>query len=354
MTITNLKELNTQDVVKYIEGTKIEPFFIWGDSQETLCKIPNASIDCILTSPPYWNKRQYQVSGIGLETSYQEYIANLMLVFKELHRVLKPTGSFWLNIGDTYKIKKLLGIPWRLAIAMKDNQNWIMRDSVIWNKHKGAMDSSKDRLRNIHENIFHFVKDVNKYYFDADAIRHKPRESKVLNGAVVTATGVSGIRYKRQIELSTSLTSEEKMNAMKALGEVLLNVNMGIISDFRMIIRDQQRTTHSDSPNVSGRAKELQKKGFYFLFYNKNGSLPGDVWDILPEDTQKRSNHYAVFPEDLCKIPILSTCPLDGVVLDPFCGTGTTSLVAYLHKRKSIGIDISREYLEVSQRRLTI
>lgn len=86
-----------------------------------------------------------------------------------------------------------------------------------------------------------------------------------------------------------------------------------------MIIRGQQRTTHSDSEQLSGRAKELKDKGFYFLMYHPDGSKPGDVWDILPEDTQKRGSHFAPYPEDLCKILILATCPPQGIVLDPFC-----------------------------------
>jgi site-specific DNA-methyltransferase (adenine-specific) len=133
----------------------------------------------------------------------------------------------------------------------------------------------------------------------------------------------------------------------------LQKVEKGEIPDFRMIIRNQQRTTHSDSERVSGRAKELKDKGFYFLFYSKNGSLPTDIWEILPEDTQNREKHYAVYPEDLCKIPILATCPPNGIVLDPFCGTGTTNKVAYDLNRKSIGIDISEEYINIAKQRVS-
>ena len=95
----------------------------------------------------------------------------------------------------------------------------------------------------------------------------------------------------------------------------------------------------------------MADKGFYFLKYHPNGSKPSDVWEILPEGTQKREGHFAPFPEDLCKMPILATCPEGGVVLDPFCGTGTTSLVAFQFGRKSIGIDMSDEYLEMARRR---
>jgi site-specific DNA-methyltransferase (adenine-specific) len=151
--------------------------------------------------------------------------------------------------------------------------------------------------------------------------------------------------------LSTALSDAERANALKALNEVLEEVRVGKLSDFRMIIRGQQRTTHSDSAKVSGRARELAERGFYFLRYHPNGSKPSDVWDILPEDTQKRKLHFAPYPEDLCKIPILATCPQSGVVLDPFMGTGTTSLVAFQLQRKSIGIDISSEYVTIARER---
>ena len=338
----------------YVREQELSPLFLQGDALSLLQQLPDESIDCCMTSPPYWNKRQYQNGGIGLEADYRYYISDLTAVFAQVKRVLKPAGSFWLNIGDSYLNKALVGIPWRVAITLTDEQGWILRNSVIWNKVKGGPDNTEDRLRNVHENIFHFVKLPNGYYYNVDAIRTKPREARVVNGAIVSATGVSGVRYRRQIELSTALSESEKQAAFKALGEMLARVSKGEIADFRMIIRGQQRTTHSDAERVSGRARELKEKGFYFLIYHAEGSKPSDVWDILPEDTQKRCDHFAPYPEDLCKIPILATCPPDGIVLDPFCGTGTTTLVARKLYRKSIGIDISKEYLLLAEERCRI
>ncbi len=335
----------------YIKDQERSPLFMLGDALNILQQLPDDSFDFCMTSPPYWGKRKYLNGGIGLEAKYQDYISNLVAVFEQVKRVLKPTGSFWLNIGDSYLKKQLLGIPWRVALTLMDKQGWILRNSIIWNKVKGGPDNSRDRLRNVHENVFHFVKIRKGYYYDIDAIRSKPRETRVVNGAVVSATGVTGVRYKRQIELSTALTEDERIAALGALEEMLGKVERGEISDFRMIIRGQQRTTHSDSERVSGRARELKEKGFYFLAYHPKGSKPSDVWDILPEDTQKRRSHFAPYPEDLCKIPILATCPPDGIVLDPFCGTGTTMLVARTLQRKSVGIDISQEYLEIAEKR---
>lgn len=336
---------------QYISAPRLSPLLFNGNAVEVLATLPDECIDCVITSPPYWGKREYENGGIGLESKPNEYVDALAEIFLEIKRILKPTGSVWLNIGDSYHRKALQGIPWRVAFELIDNQDWILRNSVIWNKVKSGMDNSKDRLGNVHEDIFHFVKKNKGYFYNADAIRSKPREAKVVNGSVVSATGVSGVRYRRQIELSTALSDEEKKEAIKALEATLNDVSSGSISDFRMIIRGQQRTTHSNSTKLSGRAKELKDRGFYFLKYHPKGSKPSDVWDILPEDTQKRKLHFAPFPEDICKIPILATCPEGGVVLDPFCGTGTSLFVAQNLGRKSIGIDLSLEYLEISYKR---
>jgi DNA modification methylase len=337
-------------VKEYLAAEDWHPLYIQGDAQSVLTTFPTRVIDCAMTSPPYWGQRTYSGGGIGQEESWQQYVEKLLAITEHLHRALKPSGSFWLNIGDAYDRKCLVGIPWRVATAMTDRQGWVLRNDVIWNKVKGGPDNAKDKLRNVHEHVFHFTKS-GKYFYDADAVRSKPGQARVVNGTVVSATGVSGVRYRRQIELSTALNGEEKAHAYAALDAILDEVRMGNLSDFRMIIRGQQRTTHSDSEQVSGRARELRERGFYFLRYHPGGAKPSDVWDILPEDTQKRAGHFAPYPEDLCKIPLLTTCPEGGVVLDPFAGTGTTNLVAFRLGRKSIGIEISSDYIATATER---
>lgn len=340
-------------VNEYInDTTKSIPFFIQGDALNVLANLPNDCIDCVVTSPPYYMKRQYLGGGIGLENTYQQYVDNLLAIIEEVYRVLKPTGSFWLNIGDSYKNKQLLNIPYRVAIRMQDEQKWILRNTVVWDKMKGAMSQSKDSLGCEYEPLFHFVKKRSGYYYDSDSVRKKPRSAHVENGAVVSATGVSGVRYRRKIELSTELTEEQRTNAYQALDEVLERIKKGELSDFRMVIKGaNQRVTNGDATNLSGRAKELRDKGFYFLFYNPNGSMISDIWQIIPEDTQGRKLHFAPFPEDLVKTPIVLTCPPNGIVLDPFVGTGTTSYVATQLGRRSIGIDMAQEYLELAEDR---
>ena len=336
---------------RYRQEQGSQPLLLHGDAFDVLAELPDSSIDCAMTSPPYWGKREYDNGGLGLESDYRDYVRALAEVCAELRRVLKPSGSFWLNIGDSYQNKGLVGIPWRVAFELTDRQGWILRNSVIWNKVKSGMDNTKDRLGSVHEHVFHFVRQARGYHYDADAIRSKPREARIVNGAVVSGTGVSGVRYRRQIELSTDLTDKEKLEAFRALDGVLADVACGKVSDFRMIIRAQQRATHSDSIKVSGRAKELRDKGFYLLRYHPNGSKPSDVWDIIPEDTQGRKAHFAPYPVDLCRIPIMATCPDGGIVIDPFCGTGTTLWAARNLGRMSVGIDTSARYLEHSRDR---
>jgi len=338
-------------LTEYLAGGDPQPLFLCGDALETLRLFPAASVDCCLTSPPYFGHRRYASGGIGAEGRWQDYVAALGAIIAELRRVLKPAGSLWLNLGDTYRGKRQLGIPWRVAFHLTDEQGWTLRNSVVWHKVKGGPDTSRDRLRNVHELLFHFVRQPRGYYYDADAVRATPRTSRVENGAVVSATGVRGVRYRRQIELSTALSAAEKEAAAAALDATLAEVGAGRLADFRMVVRGRQRTTHSDDGAVSGRARELQQRGFYFLRYHPGGAKPGDVWDIMPEDTHGREAHFAPFPADLCRVPILATCPPNGVLLDPFCGTGTALLVAQELGRRSVGVDLAAGYLDGAAQR---
>ena len=337
----------------YLAGERIEPLLLCGEARQVLEQCPAATIDCCITSPPYWRKRSYAAGGIGAEEDWRDYLAALVEVFDQVGRVLKPTGSLWLNLGDAYVGKGLLGLPWRAVLKLIDERDWILRNEVIWHKVKGGPDNAKDRLRNVHEQLFHLVLRRSGYHYDDDAIRSPSRKARIVNGAVVSATGVRGVRYRRQIELSTDLSDDEKRAALADLDSTLDEIAAGRLSDFRMVIRGRQRATHSDSRAVSGRARELQDSGYYFLRYDPRGARPGDVWQILPEDTHGRTAHYAPYPSDLCRVPLLATCPPGGVVLDPFCGTGTTNRVAVELGRRSIGIDLAEEYLDIARQRCT-
>lgn len=331
--------------------------FLTGNALDILKSFPSESVNCVITSPPYWGLREYDITAvdasetIGNELHYQEYVASLTAVFSQVKRVLKNEGSLWLNLGDKYKNKELMGMPWRVALSLIDSGGWILRNDVIWDQMKGTQ-SCKDRLRDVYEHIFHFVK-CRKYYYDADQIRIKPvRMPKKYKGELLSATGVSGKKYRKQIEESAALSEEEKANANKALDEVLELLANGEIVDFRMTIRGVQRAFHSDNTHISGRAKELETKGFYFIKMGGNGHIPSDIWRIAPEDTWRKDEHYAVFPEDLLVNPILATCPSDGIVLDPFSGTGSTVAAATKLSRRSIGIDLSEPYNQTAEKRI--
>lgn len=335
-----------QDIKRYLNGDSRNPLFLVGDSFQLIKRFPDCSVDLVVTSPPYFRKREYPGVSLGNEGNYLVYLKSLSSLFKDIYRVLKPTGSLWLNVGDTYLDKCLKLIPFRLAIMLIDDIGYVLRNDVVWNKVKGGPDNSKDKFRNIHEQFFFFTKNSTGYYFDDKLARLRPAKAvSRTKGKSISATGVTGVSYKRKIELSTALTDSEKRNALENLDKVLKEVEDGLIPDFRMIIRGNNRLTHGDSIKLSGRAKELSEKGFYFLKYSNDGAKIADVWDILPEDRHRASEHYAVFPEDLIRIPIDVCCPTGGVVLDPFAGTGTTCLVASSMDRKSIGIDIVESFL---------
>lgn len=287
---------------------------------------------------------------IGNEGEFSQYVANLTEVFNEASRVLKKDGSLWLNLGDKYVGKGLLGMPWRVALSLMDN-GWILRNDVIWHQMKGTQ-SVKDRLRDSYEHFFHFVKSK-KYYYDADSIRIKPSKLPTIkDGETISSTGVSGKKYRRLIDLSTELTEQEKTNARNALDEVLAEIRAGVVNDFRMTIRGAQRAWHSDNAKISGRAKELADRGYYIMKIYAKGHLPNDVWNIVTEDTWRTDSHCAVYPEELLKIPILATCPQRGIVIDPFCGTGTTVSAAIKLGRRGVGIDLSPKYIKISTERL--
>ena len=194
---------------------------IKGDCSKVLQHLPSESVDCVITSPPYWNQRGYEVEDeerhhlLGNEASHLEYVVNLTSVFSQVKRVLKKEGSLWLNLGDKYVNKNLMGLPWRVAIALQDD-GWILRNDIIWDQMKGTQ-SASDRLRDIYEHVFHFVKQK-RYHYDTDEIRISPvARPRNRNGTMISATGVSGKKYRRQIEESIALSAVEKEQALQAL-----------------------------------------------------------------------------------------------------------------------------------------
>jgi site-specific DNA-methyltransferase (adenine-specific) len=279
---------------------------------ETLKKMPNDFLDCVITSPPYWQLRDYGYIGQwGLEPTYQEYLKNLWLMMDEIYRVLKPTGTVWVNLGDTYGgnnsrasnngragfgnereaivnrgiSKCLMLIPHRFAIGCID-RGWIVRNDIIWAKRNGMPESCTDRFSKKHEYFFFMVKSE-KYYFDLDSIRDKT-----------------------------------KLESIK-------------------------RYEYEDKEMIHIKFKSGLKEN------NPKGKNPGDVSDFWDINTKpSREKHYAQYNDELIKKPILSGCPIGGLVYDPFMGTGSTAEVCIRSKRNFIGSEMSKDYLDIANNRI--
>jgi len=300
---------------------------ICGDALTELKKLPDESINCIMTSPPYWALRDYGVKGqLGLEPTFELYIKHLCDIFDEAKRVLRKDGTCWVNMGDTYGTKSgsafendnltgkskeevfkttginkanelrgttpfmhkmLLQIPSRFAIEMC-NRGWILRNEIIWHKPNCMPSSVKDRFTVDFEKIFFFTKSK-KYYFET---QYEP----------------SVVDYDNRVKTSANKSKyfENKWDK-----------------------------------------NSLAQKPFSYFTENRNKRC---VWRITTKPYKEA--HFATYPEALCEIPIKAGCPKDGIVLDMFFGAGTTGLVALKQNKKFIGIELNPKYIEIANKRL--
>ena len=290
-----------------------------GDNIFHLTNIPDASVDMCVTSPPYYNLRDYKNSGqIGAENTVNDFVENLCKVFDEVHRILKPTGSCWVNIGDTYDKKRLLQVPSRFEIAMCD-RGWHLRNEIIWSKPNPQPISSKDRFWGNHEKFFWFVKDVKKYYFNRDPILVPQAEISI-----------------RRMFSKNNMDKRKDFNASSKEGFAI--------------------SSSSQDKHYARMREEMGiDKEFNYEELIKSGKCPMrpefDTWDI-PSVTYKGA-HFAVYPPELIEKPILSCCPEQGIVIDPFMGSGTTGEVAKLNNRKYIGLELNTEYAILANERIS-
>ena len=297
--------------------------------------VEDNSIRCIITSPPYFQCRNYNNNEkqIGLEKTVEDYVKALCDVFDSLKPKLKEDGNLFVNIGDKYsKDKNLLLIPFEFAREMQ-SRGWILRNDIIWHKPNFQPSPVKDRLANAYEHIFHFVKNK-KYYYDLDSIRipnkcDTSENEKVLN------------RFKEKIH-NSELNDAQKENALKEL-ERLYNENK-INKDARLKLKDSAKTLFGGDVKLSGRAKELHDKGYCFHCNNPKGKNMGDVLSVNIKS--HHGSHEAVFPSEL--ITPLIKCGSDkgDIVLDCFSGSGTTIMEAERLGRNGIGFEINRIYIE--------
>ena len=309
-----------------------ENIIINRDCLLALRDLPDESVNCCVTSPPYYALRDYGMDAqIGREDSPEEYIRRLVLVFREVRRVLTNDGTLWLNIADTYcgtgnkggyldpknpkgrngqsvslarrasecKQKDMIGIPWLLAFALRAD-GWYLRSDIIWCKANPMPESCKDRPSRCYEHVFLLTKSK-KYYYDALAIAEPIAEG-------------TAARYKGERSASSKYAEEipgqgkvQKLNAARAAGTI---------------------TDADISPVRNAR----------------------DVWHI--NTVPYKGGHFAAYPPKLAERCILAGCPRGGIVLDPFFGSGTTGLAAVKNDRLYIGIELNAEYCELAKERI--
>ncbi len=270
-----------------------------GDARDRLVELPACSVHTIVTSPPYYQQRDYEDQRqIGAETTPQEYLRNLVEIFASCRRALRDDGTLWLNLGDKYQDKKLLGMPWRVALALSDD-GWHLRSDIIWHKTNAMPHPVTTRPTPDHEYLFLFSKSTD-YYYDADAIR-EPH-----------------VTFSPNSKMKGGRNHFGKRNSTPEAGKNAGNSNL---HDARW---DQA--------------------------FHPNGRNKRTVWSVPLG--KFREAHFAVFPPKLIEPCILAGAPADGVVLDPFFGAGTVGLVATELGRRFVGIELNPEYVKLATRRL--
>jgi len=321
-----------------------------GDCRDILRTLPDESVHCVVTSPPYWGLRDYGVEGgIGLEATPSEHIDNLVGVFREVRRALRSDGTLWLNYGDSYatgtrgersptnrglhgywespdvkcriagrseglKPKDLMGLPWRVAFALQAD-GWWLRQDIIWSKPNPMPESVTDRCRKAHEYLFLMSKSA-RYFYDQDAILEPcSRNTHARLSQDVQA----------QVGSERAHAGRKTNGNMKAVGRGPKTALAG----------SGIKYNESFAPAVSMPVTERNKRS---------------VWEVATQPFSQA--HFATFPPALIEPCIMAGCPRGGVVLDPFGGAGTTGLVADRLGRNAILIELNPEYAAMARRRI--
>jgi DNA modification methylase len=391
---------------------RITPKVIIGDCLDVMRTFEAESIDLIVTSPPYWGQRDYKnEKQWGNEEDIKEYIRKMTDWGSECKRILKNSGSLFLNIGDKYIKKSLMMIPERIAISFSDN-GWCLRNTIIWRKPNSMPSSVSDRFTNTYEVVYFFVKDSGKYfnypyYSDIDCLRIKTKtpvkelefpETLSLEDYAKWETKI--MEFNKKKKYSGKFINETKnvgqspggrqsrgityslMRKHKLTKQSSLPINKFILEHYKKssITTTQIDESFGYSDTAShwirtdpGRSlpkpddwvplkkilnitddifDKVMTEQHYVLQnvkFNPKGKNPGDVWDIPTE--RVRESHYAVFPTELPRRIIRAFCPKDGIVLDPFAGSGTTGIAAKHLGISSILIDCNPEFKDIIEKR---
>jgi site-specific DNA-methyltransferase (adenine-specific) len=278
---------------------EIESRIICGDSRHALQELSEQCVDTIVTSPPYFQQRDYDDQRqVGVEESPQEYIASIVAIMDQCRRVLKDGGTLWLNLGDKYKNGRLLGMPWRVVFALEE-AGWYLRSDIIWHKPNAMPHPVTSRPTTDHEYIFMFSKSAS-YYYDADAIR----------------------------EPHVTFSEHSKMRGGR--------------NHFGRRQGTPERGKNSGNSNLHDARWDQA--------FHPNGRNKRTVWSVPLG--KFREAHFAVFPPQLIEPCVLAGSAKGGVVLDPFFGAGTVGLVALQLQRRYIGVELNAEYVEIARARL--
>ncbi len=327
-----------------------------GDVRDRLAELPDESVHCVVTSPPYFGLRDYGVAGqIGLEETPAAFVEVMVGVFREVRRVLRKDGTLWLNLGDSYasswgaqgrggqmaersvvqarsieshpqkmsqtgtireaglKPKDLIGIPWRVAFALQAD-GWYLRQDIIWSKPNPMPESVTDRCTKAHEYLFLLSKGP-RYYYDADAIREP-----------LAATSTARLSQDVAAQRGSDRVPGKTNGAMKAVAK--RGMRSSGLEDFGL-------TRGTSNPSC----------------VHPNGANKRSVWEVTTQPFSEA--HFATFPPALIEPCILAGCPKGGVVLDPFGGAGTTGLVADRLQRNAILIELNPAYAAMGQKRVS-
>ncbi|TAH30812.1 MAG: site-specific DNA-methyltransferase [Cytophagales bacterium] len=317
-----------------------------GDSLAVLKELESETIDLTITSPPYFQQRDYGNGefGVGNETTEEAYLDNLLAIFFECVRVTKPTGSIVFNLGDKYINGALSLLPYKFAIKAIESKQVFLINQITWSKLNPTPRQDKRKLIQATEPFFIFAKSKN-YHFDLENyLKHLDDQNKS------NRTKPSEKLGKQYFELiaNADLTDEQKENARKALQEAILAVRNGEIDSFRMKIKGIHKEAYGGMEG--GRNNQIRYNGFTIIKILGN-KLKKDLIES-PVEITKDNAHPAVYPLYIVQELIKLLSKENDLVLDPFCGSGTTCLAAKNLKRKYLGIEINPEYVHLANERL--
>ncbi len=317
-----------------------------GDSFQILTKLPDNAFDLVVTSPPYFQQRDYGNGnlGIGNEETERQYLKNLLGIFRECVRVVKTTGSIVFNIGDKYLNGGLSLLPYKFAIKAAEEENVFLINQLTWAKLNPTPRQEKRKLIQATEPFFIFAKSKD-YYFDLENyLNHLDAINK--NGKVKPSDKL-GNKYLELIE-NSDLTECEKENARKALSETIESIKRGEIFGFRMKIKGIHKLAYGGQEG--GRNNQIKNNGFTIIKILGN-RMKKDIIES-PVEITKNNKHPAVYPSYIIQELIKLLSQENDTVLDPFCGSGTTCIAARTLNRNYLGIEINPEYVALANERL--